>query len=66
MEYKVKDYPDLLKREGGVINKNNDDYLRAKSRLKQSKRIDTLENEVRGLHSKIDTLIELLNNAKSK
>ena len=64
MEYKVKDYPDLIKREGGIVNKNNDDYLRAKMRAKQSRRIDSLENEVRGLHTKLDKLMELLSNAK--
>ena len=66
MDYKVRDYPDLIKREGGVVNKNTDEYLRAKSRLKQAKRIDNLENEVRGLHSKLDQLLELFSNAQSK
>lgn len=64
MDYKVRDFPDLIKREGGIVNTNRDDYLRAKSRQKQAKRIDNLEEEVRGLHSKIDMLIGLLTNGK--
>lgn len=63
-EYKVRDFPDLIKRGGGVINTNQDEYHRAKARLMQAQRIDNLEGEVRGLHSKLDLLVELLQNAK--
>lgn len=66
MDARVKDYPDLIKRGAGVVNTNTDEYHRAKARLKQAKRIDNLESEVRGLHSKLDTLIGLLQNAQSK
>ncbi|WEM34261.1 hypothetical protein [Xanthomonas phage X1] len=66
MDAKVRDYPDLIKRGGGVVNTNHDEYLRAKARLKQAKRIDNLESEVRGLHSKLDILIGLLQHDQSK
>lgn len=60
MDAKVRDYPDLLKRGAGVVNTNNDDYLRAKSRIKQSKRIETLEKDVQTINSKLDLLLSLL------
>lgn len=61
---KVRDFPDLIKRGGGVVNTNNDEYLRAKSRNKQAKRIDKLEQDVRDVHTKLDLLIALMTEKK--
>ena len=64
MDAKVRDYPDLIKRGAGVVNTNKDDYLRAKSRNKQAKRLDILEDEVKSVHNKLDVLIALLTEKK--
>ncbi len=60
MDIKVRDFPDLIKRGAGVVNTNKEEYNRAKVRIKQAKRLDALEDEVKGLGNKLDHLIALL------
>ena len=59
-DIKVVDYPDLRKRGAGVINNNADEFFRARNRIKQSKRLETLEKEVEEVQRKLDILIDLL------
>jgi hypothetical protein len=66
MEYKINDFPDLIKRGAGVINTNQSEYHRAKARIQNAKRIDNLEGEVRDIHKKLDILLGLLQNANSE
>jgi hypothetical protein len=59
-EYKVNDYPDLIKRSGGVINTNFTEYAKCKKRLLKAKEFDTLKDRVDGLDSKLDMILNLL------
>lgn len=62
MDAKVRDYPDLIRRDRGVVNTNADDYLRAKSRIRQQKRIDNLENDLNEVSKKLDIVLAMLVN----
>lgn len=60
MEAKVKDYPDFIKRGGGVINTNANEYARAKARAYQFKRIDNLEDKMCDMQIKLGEIMSLL------
>lgn len=59
-DIKVQDYPDLRKRGAGVINNNADEFFRARNRIKQATRLETLEKDVLDVQRKLDLVIELL------
>lgn len=63
---KVKDYPDLVKKDGGVINVNQDEYIRAKTRQKQQMRFAQLENKVNSMEENLHSILSLLNDMVNK
>lgn len=62
MDAKVQDYPDLIKRNGGVVNTNVDEYQRARMRAQQVKRINTLESKVESMDGRLSEILSLLQN----
>lgn len=64
MDAKVKDFPDLIKRNGGVVNTNHDHYLRAKMRIRQADRLERLEENVAGMQKTLDAILTLMLAAK--
>lgn len=65
-EAKVKDYPHLIKRNGGVINTDHNEYARAKTRQNQTMRITKLENQVGDMQGKLGEILSLLNQLAAK
>lgn len=57
---KVRDYPDLIKRNGGVVNINQAEYARAKQRHQHTHRLEKLETKVCSMESKLGDILELL------
>lgn len=66
VEAKVEDYPDLIKRNGAVINTNHTEYFKSKIRQAQQNRINKLESEVCSLSKRLDNIIDLLHKLTDK
>lgn len=66
VEAKVADYPDLVKRNGGVINTNHSEYVRAKLRNVQANRLNKLEADVCEMGTKLGDILSLLSKLVDK
>lgn len=60
IQFKIKDFPDLIKVDGVVINTNDSLYQKARSRKKSMERIDNIEKRIAGVESKLDLILEKL------
>lgn len=66
-EVKVKDYPGLSKVNGFfVVNNDKEAYRAALLRRKQAKENATLKNRVEALESKIDQILNMLNQKNNR
>jgi hypothetical protein len=72
MKYaKIIDHPNLVRDldSGAVLNVDHnarDNFLKARDAKRKDKiRIDTLENDVKMLNSKLDVILELLRNNRA-
>ena len=58
---KVKDYPNLEKSNGAVINTDNSEYTARLNQLNERQRIKQLEHNQKKLEDKLDVVNDTLN-----
>lgn len=58
---KVVDHPDLIRRNGRIVNIDSEKYLAAKARYKRNAEIDELSSKINKLEKTIGDLVDLLN-----